>query len=99
MLSGFFTAYAYQKNTLFRKLAKRVDKEDIPESLIHTNLLLAIGMKAVKNDFTWNDLFDKWVASSLKSKRDYKVFIGWSGMSLHSIRSVKKNGILTILER
>ena len=29
-LSGLYSTYAYQKNTLFRPLISRVDKEDIP---------------------------------------------------------------------
>jgi glycosyltransferase involved in cell wall biosynthesis len=98
-LAGLFTAYAYQKNVAFRRLAKRIDKEDIPAELIHTNIPLAFLMKGVPRDFLWNDWYDRWVASQLKKRNDYKVFIGWSGMSLHAIRQAKKNGKLTILER
>jgi glycosyltransferase involved in cell wall biosynthesis len=99
ILRGFYTTYAFQKNTYFRKLAKRVDKEDIPADLIHTNIPLASLIKSFSREFTWNDWHDKWVASRLKTQSDYKVFIGWSSMSLHSIRQAKKDGKLTILER
>lgn len=99
LLDSFYTTYAYQKNNFMKRLAKRIDKEEIPPNKIHTNLALAFPIKLNKsNAHVWNNLFDLWVASKLcKSKS--KVFMGWSGMSLHSIRTAKKFGMKTIVER
>lgn len=98
-LSAFYTTYAYQKNLLFRKLAQRIDKEEIPAHLIHTHIPFAFLMKKIPREFIWNDWYDKWVANQLKKRKDYKIFIGWSGMSLHTIRQAKKAGKKTIVER
>lgn len=97
-LNGFYTSYAYAKNTLIRRFVKRVDKEEIPVSLIHTNLPLAFPIKLFGSKaHVWNDWFDRWVASRLTANS--KVFIGWSGMSLHSLRAARKAGMITVLER
>lgn len=61
-LSGLYTSYAYQKNTLMRRFTSRVDKEDIPASKIHTNIPIAIKMKRNSEPYPSNDEFDKWVA-------------------------------------
>ena len=98
VLETFYNSYAYQKNIAFRKLAKRIDKEDINITKIKTNILIAIGSKILPNHYFWNNLYDKWVARQLK-KSDANVFIGWSGMSLHSIRAARKKEMITIVER
>ena len=99
LLDSFFTTYAYQKNTYLRKYVKRIDKEEISVNKIHTNIPLAFPIKLMNDKvYIWNNWYDKWVASKI-SKSNSKVFIGWSGMSLHSIRSAKKKGIKTIVER
>lgn len=98
-LGALYTTYAFQKNSILRKVVKRIDKENIPAAKIHTNTLLAFPIKLLPQDaFRWNDYFDKWVAASLKKEKS-RVFIGWSGMSLHSIKVAKKMGMQTILER
>jgi len=98
-LDMLYTSYAWQKNRYFRRLAKRVDIEEIPADKINTNILLAIPMKLFpRAAYVWNDLFDLWVAHKL-GKSKSKVFIGWSGMSLHSIRAAKKQRMITIVER
>ena len=98
-LDILFTTYAYNKNTIGRKFVKRIDKELIPVDKIRTFLLLAFPMVLFrKYAHAWNNLFDKWVAGKLK-KNSSRVFIGWSGMSLHSILRAKKKGMVTILER
>ncbi len=99
MLSGFYTSYAYQKNKLFRKLAGRVDKEAIPPHLIHTAIPIAVGIKGFKHEWLWNEWFDKLTALRIRNRNDYQVFIGWSGMSLRSLRQAKNDGKSTILER
>ena len=98
-LDAFYTTYAYQKNTFFRKYVKRIDKEIIPVNKIHTNIPLAFPIKLMNDKvYIWNNIYDKWVAGKI-AKSNSKVFIGWSGMSLHSIRTAKKKGIKTIVER
>src|SRR5688572_30604121 len=91
LLHSFYTMYAYQKNTLLRRLIKRVDKEAIDPRLIHTILPCAF-YYAVKpgRAFERNDLYDRIVSRQLKNIHGYKIFIGWSGMSLRQIRKVKQ---------
>ncbi len=99
LLDTFFTSYAYQRNSFASHFVKRIDKENIPAPKIQTNIPLAVLMKlrpAVS--FKWNERFDKWVAAHLE-KSSSKVFIGWSGMCLHSLRVAKAKGMKTIVER
>lgn len=98
-LLSLYTAYAYQKNKLWRKFARRIDKENIPVENIKTNILIAIGMKLFHAPWLWNELFDLWVSFSLAKPNEARIFIGWSGMSLHTIRRLKKKGCTVILER
>ncbi len=99
LLDDFYTTYSYGKNTFLRRFVKRIDREIIPLDKIHTNTLLAVPVKAFPSRaHQWNNWFDHWVARQLKSNTS-KVFIGWSGMSLQSIRSAKKKGMKTIVTR
>lgn len=99
LLGDLYTSYAYQKNTFLNRFVKRVDKENIPVSKIRTNTLLAFPIKLLPGySHGWNGLFDKWVASQL-TRSDSTVFIGWSGMSLNSMRAAKKAGMVTVVER
>jgi glycosyltransferase involved in cell wall biosynthesis len=99
LLNALYTSYAWQKNTLFRKVARRLDKEAIPVSKIHTTIPLAVPMKLFPgNAYLWNDWFDKHVARCL-GKKSGRVFIGWSGMSLQAIRKAKRLGMTAIVER
>ncbi|MBO6517688.1 MAG: glycosyltransferase family 4 protein [Bacteroidia bacterium] len=99
MLAGLYTSYAFQRNRWFRKLAKRVDKEQIDPSNINTAIWLAIPIKLFpKFSHLWNSIFDLWVARKIK-RSDADIFIGWSGMSLNAIKAAKKKGMITILER
>jgi glycosyltransferase involved in cell wall biosynthesis len=98
-LDNLFTSFAYSKNTIVRRLVKRIDKEEIPVDKIHTIIFLAFPMRLFPGKVhIWNDWFDRWVSWRL-NKTKSEVFIGWSGMSLHSIRRAKKKGMFTILER
>ncbi|GAB4497593.1 MAG: hypothetical protein OHK0019_31440 [Saprospiraceae bacterium] len=99
MLAGLYTSYAWQKNRLMRRFAKRTDKENIDPRLISTNIPLAFLTKTTRREFFCNDLYDRWVAQNIARRKDYDVFIGWSGMSLRAIRAVKKAGKIVILER
>ncbi len=99
LLDKLLTTYSYSKNTFARNFIRRVDKENIPLSKIDTNILLALPIGTLrKKSFLWNIIFDRWVAWKLK-KSDSKIFIGWSGMCLYSIRAAKKKGMFTIVER
>lgn len=94
-----YTSFSSIKNNFFKRFVSRLDKELIDKTNIKTNILIAIGLKLFPNhSFVLNNLFDRWVSRSLK-KQNYDVFIGWSGMSLYSIRQVKKSGKLAIVER
>jgi glycosyltransferase involved in cell wall biosynthesis len=98
-LDNLFTTYAYSKNTIARNFVKRIDKEEIPKEKIKTFILLAAPIRLFpRYAHIWNEIFDRWTAAQLK-RSDSKVFIGWSGMSLKSMRQAKKRGMKTILER
>ncbi len=99
-LNFFFSTFASNKNFLFKNFVRRVDREKIPIEKIKTNILIAIAIKIFqKEQFLWNEFFDFWVSRKLKKIDDFDVFIGWSGMSLNTIREAKKRGKITIVER
>jgi glycosyltransferase involved in cell wall biosynthesis len=99
-LGGFYTTFYSKKNVFFRKFVSRTDTEEISIQATITNILLAILIKGFPRfSFFWNDLFDRWVAHKLKRNPNFDLFIGWSGMSMHSIRQVKKMGKIAIVER
>ena len=98
-LNSLMTCYAYQRNTFLRRFVRRIDKEIIPASKIHSNIILAFPIKLLQGSaYLWLDLYDRWVAGKIKNNQ-CKVFIGWSGMSLHAIRAAKASGKITIIER
>lgn len=99
-LARFYTTFSSQRNPLLQKFVRRIDKELISKSKFRTNVFIAICIKLFPgNAYFWNNVFDKWVAFKLGFNQDFDVFIGWSGMSLHSIRQVKKMGKIAIVER
>ena len=98
-LSTLYTSYAYQKNNFVRNFVRRVDKELISPNLIKTNILFGLSQKLIRNNYIINEYYDLWVKSQLKNDTNYKIFIGWSGMSLNSLREAKKKGKIVILER
>ena len=99
-LQTLYTTFASFKNTFFRKFVSRVDKEQIDIKNIKTNISIAILLKLFPSaPQYWNEIFDRWVAYNIKKNPDFDVFIGWSGMSLHSLRQAKKMGKITIVER
>jgi glycosyltransferase involved in cell wall biosynthesis len=98
-LSSFYTAFYSKKNTIFRNLNRRVDKEKINNNKVVTAIPLAILRKLIGQEVLVNNLFDKWVANQIQYDSNFDVFIGWSGMSLQTLRKVKKLDKLVILER
>jgi glycosyltransferase involved in cell wall biosynthesis len=99
MLSRFYTTYAWQKNRLMRRWAGRVDRENIPPGKIGTLIPLAVMMKLYRQEFLYNDWYDRAVAFALARSTDYDVFIGWSGMSHRALLAAKKAGKIGVLER
>jgi glycosyltransferase involved in cell wall biosynthesis len=99
LLENFYTTYSSEKNTFLKNFAHRNDHEIIPVEKINTIPSLAFPLKLWQSKaHVWNNFFDEWVAYHIRSCES-RVFIGWSGMSLHSIRAAKKKGMITILER
>lgn len=99
LLNNFYTTYAYNKNTFINRFVKRIDKEDIPVKKIKTIAALAFPIKLLPAySHIWNEWFDRWVANQL-TRSSSQVFIGWSGMSLNSIKAARKKGMTTIVER
>lgn len=100
ILNKFFTTFASQKNSFFKKFVNRIDLEIISKAKFVTNILLGILFKILpQSPQIWNDIFDRWVAFKIKKNSNFDVFIGWSGMSLFSIRASKRLGKITIVER
>ncbi len=99
MLAGLYTTYAWQKNVLMRRFAGRVDRENIEPKLIRTNIPLAVLLKTTRRNVECNERYDRWVARFIAQRKDFDVFIGWSGMSLRAIRAAKQLGKTAILER
>ena len=95
----FYTTYSSISNPILKLFVKRTDKELINPRSIKTNFFIALIHKFTqrKPQFA-NDLFDWWVSRKI-SKIEANVFIGWSGMSLNSLKTAKKMGWKTILER
>ena len=98
-LSIFYTAFYSKKNAFFRNWNRRVDKEKITNNKVTTAIPFAILRKLFGQEVLVNNLFDKWVAKQIQNDSNFDVFIGWSGMSLQTLREVKKLGKLVILER
>jgi glycosyltransferase involved in cell wall biosynthesis len=98
-LDDFYTTYASQKNKFLFRFVKRLDKEKIQINKIHTNSPLAFPIKFWQSRIhIYNNIFDALVSRKLKKSKS-QVFIGWSGMSLKSIRTAKNAGMKTIVER
>ena len=99
MLDELITTFAYSKNKIARNFIRRKDLEEIPTQKIQTNILLAMPIGMFRQvPYIWNDWFDRWASGKLKAGRS-RILIGWSGMSLHTIRRAKALGMITILER
>lgn len=99
MLEQFYTSYAYQKNKITRQFTRRKDLEVIPPSKIMTKPWLAIMFKLFQEEaYRWNSVYDAWVAEAIK-RSEGRVFIGWSGMSLNSMKAARGKQMFTILER
>lgn len=101
LLTSLYTSFHSQKNRIFSSFHHRKDNENIPVENIKTLLPIAIGLKlAPKFEYEFNELFDMYVSQVLsKTNKNFQIFIGWSGMSLHTIKKIKKQKKIVILER
>lgn len=100
LLETIHTSFHSEKNTYLSKFHHRKDKEIINISNIKTYPHIAIALRLYpKYTYYINDLFDFQVSKHILKNNTPKVFVGWSSMSLRSIKASQKKGIITILER
>jgi glycosyltransferase involved in cell wall biosynthesis len=101
LLTKMYTTIALQKNYIIKNYIRRKDNENISPALIETNILLGFFIKIFpKFDYLWNELFDYWVLYKVKKQNNFKIFIGWSGMSSLTFKYLSKKGChILILER
>lgn len=99
LLGRFYTTYHSIKDPVTAVFNKRKDHEQIDLDRIKTFSYLAPVIKFRSDHYANNALFDSLVAQRLRKDNNYKVFIGWSGMSLKSIRQAKNDGKKVVLER
>jgi glycosyltransferase involved in cell wall biosynthesis len=99
ILHKFFTVYHQKKNPILSRFNNRRDNEIISINKIISFPLLALLYQYDSDSFRNNNLFDSFVKKHLASHPDYRVFIGWSGMSLKSMKQAKQDGKILILER
>ena len=99
LLHKFYTSYYSSKNGLLYRLGAREDREEISKTKVNTYPFLSILAKYTRKYYEINEIFDLLVASDISKNQRFKAFIGWSSMSLRSIRKAKENGTLTIVVR
>lgn len=99
LLNRLFTVYHSSRDYFISKLNKRRDLEIIERNHIKTYSFLTPLFKFRSDSFANNELFDKLVSKNLGKCFDYDVFIGWSGMSVKSIKVAKEQGKIVVLER
>jgi len=99
LLNRLFTVYHSSRDYFISKLNKRRDLEIIERNHIKTYPFLTPLFKFRSDSFANNELFDKLVSKNLGKCFDYDVFIGWSGMSVKSIKVAKEQGKIVVLER
>ncbi len=98
-LKKFFTLYYSKKNNFYKNFHHRRDKEEIPLELVDTNILYLPFFYFWKDEYKRSDLFDLFVSKKIMNEQDYKIFIGWSGMSLRCATQAKKDGKIVFIER
>ena len=100
LLTNFYTIYFTPKNKITSVFNKRIDKENINLELVKTIPYLSLFYRLPVNDFYRNELFDRLVAMYLSfHQNNYKIFIGWSGISFNSMLKAKEKNKIVILER
>jgi glycosyltransferase involved in cell wall biosynthesis len=99
VLGKFYTIYHSQKDFITAAFNARKDTERIGLDRIQTFPYLAPLTKFRNDPYSTNVLFDSLVTKHLKKDKDYSIFIGWSGMSLRSMKQAKQDGKKVLLER
>lgn len=99
LLNSFYTIYHSRKDPLIAAFNSRRDAESIDLNRVTTFAYLAPFTRLRNDPYANNALFDSCVASRLKQDKNYEVFIGWSGMSINSIRQAKRDGKKVVIER
>lgn len=99
LLDKLYTIYHQRKNTWLGRLGTREDRELIHLRKVSTFPFLAPVLKWGNDPFRTNSVFDSLVARDLRNNPNYNLLIGWSGMSLRSMRQAKNDGKIVVLER
>jgi hypothetical protein len=99
LLNKLITVYHEKRNPLLSKFNSRRDNELIELNHVVTFPLLSLLYRFRNNAYLNNKVFDNFSSRHLRSNNNYLAFIGWSGMSLKSMKQAKKDGKLLILER
>jgi glycosyltransferase involved in cell wall biosynthesis len=97
-LHEFHTVYHERVNSLIGRLHHRKDPEAIDLHRIRTYPAIAPLWRAEWGRKIGGALFDRAVSRSLEAGRA-GVFVGWSGLSLRSLRAAKRAGLVTVVER
>lgn len=99
LLSKSYTLFYSKKDTYLNFLNKRIDNEIIPVNKIATFPFKMPFYFYKKDEYLRAEYFDSLVSKKIKRDTNYKIFIGWSSMSLNSIKQAKKDSKIVILER
>lgn len=99
LLNRLYTSFAQPVNPLASRFVSRVDKEQIPVEKYATLVPVAAMMRTGVPPHIYNDVFDRWVAGRLKDEPGFKMFVGWSGMSLRAIEKAQALGRVAVVDR
>jgi glycosyltransferase involved in cell wall biosynthesis len=100
LLDKFYTVYHSRKDRITALFNHRRDLEQIHLDKLKTFPFIAPLIRFGNPPYINNQIFDNLVARDLvKSNGSYNTFVGWSGMSIASIRQAKDEGKSVILER
>lgn len=96
LLSHFFTAYPKNIPGINKKIIGRFTP------FLFTTAHYFPRINGFRLHYYTCRLFDRWVSKKIQdywSKEGVKIFHGWSGFSLESIRKAKASGFITYIER
>lgn len=99
MLDRFYTVFHARKDSLTALFHPRKDPEQISLEKVRTFPFIAPLVRFGNAPYVNNSMFDKLVSLDLRRSDSYKVFLGWSGMSLRSILQARKDNKVSVLER
>jgi len=99
LLDKLCTIYHQRINSTMARFNSRSDTEKIGLEHVVTFPYLAPLIKWKVDPHFINSIFDSRVALHLKRDVKYRAFIGWSGMSIRSVKQAKRDGKIVIVER